>query len=164
MHRIALVASAILATALVLSSAGGLAPNPADGQEHGYVGSGDQGGQCSAANLGLGIGLGLVCLPGGHVQPDTEGFAIVVIEDTLNTPVSGFICQDSVGDGCIHVNFGELGIPFCGSVAIATPSAGGRWDPSLDLLVFIDGPVFGNPAVSPCGTLSAGFGGHVSHS
>lgn len=49
---------------------------------------------------------------------------------------------------------------FCASVTI---TSGIDWDENLDVFVFIDGPIWGNPVNSPCGNLSNGVQGEVVH-
>lgn len=134
--------------------------------------------------------LGGVCIPAGHI-PDDFGFAVLQITDDFVAPASGFYCQDHDGDqicgetaglaagtGQVPLVPAELRgqtvckIPlvcditehqqhFCGATAI---TKGVDWEPSLDVFVFIDGLVYGNPLTSPCGSFSAGTHGFVDHS
>jgi hypothetical protein len=104
---------------------------------------------CDVLGDGGSLNLGGVCYPAGHIVPDANGMSSVCIVDDLFAPTSGFFQQD-----------GGLGFPFCGCANLAS---GINWDPGSSVMVFIDGPVFGNPLLSLCGTFSMGLIGTVTH-
>jgi hypothetical protein len=139
-----------------------LAASHAGADPHNYVqaGLGDFLVVCDNPSLGL-PGLGGVCIPGGHVRPDASGDAVLTISDLLRSPVSGLYCQDQDGSGVCGDDADPF-IHFCNSLLI---ESGLDWTPALPIQVRIDGPVFGSPLLSPCGSLLPSLGtiGSVSH-
>jgi hypothetical protein len=71
--------------------------------------------------------------------------AVINIIDPVVQPVSGLICWNTCGTSATA---------FCGAVSATVTSS--------RLLVFVDGPVLGNPILSPCGTFSASAAGAIS--
>jgi hypothetical protein len=99
----------------------------------------------------IGISQGGVCFSGGHIAPDANGRATVSLWDKKFSPTSG--CHQQAGRPCE---------PFCGSFVL---QEGAGWDPAKALDVFVDGPVFGNFLLSPCGFgwWTQGVLGQVTH-
>lgn len=145
----------MVATALV-AAAGIATAHPAA-----YVnGTGDNFLFCTEDDLGFSIGG--VCFAAGHILPSGAGTATAAINDQLVNPASGFLCQDFNNDGdCGEGDPGEIAILFCGSASLVD---GGNWDSGVDTSIWLDGPVFGNPALSPCGQVSIANAGDVTHS
>jgi hypothetical protein len=122
---------------------------------HNYVNvTGDLILDCDDSN---GFSQGGVCIATGHVAADATGGASVTVVDDNTSPVSAYYCQDLDGDQ----SCGDFATPFCATMNI---QSGSNWDQSSDIIVFIDGPVFGNPVLSACGSLSIGVTGTVTHS
>jgi hypothetical protein len=96
----------------------------------------------------LGVAQGGVCWQAGHVVQGST----ISISDTVTNPTSGFYCSPTCG-----ATPGG-GIPFCGSIktGLAAPVQG-------QVIVFLDGPVFGNPVTSVCLTASLGTTGTINH-
>lgn len=133
----------------------GLGIATADTREYVNV-TGDQ--QLICDETGATISQGGFCYPAGHVAADGSGQATVSIIDDLISPTSGYFCQDLDADTFCDEGTDVL---FCGSLTL---TSGAGWDESGSIVVFIDGPVFGNPVLSVCGTLSAGTHGFGNHS
>lgn len=129
------------------------------GDPHNYIqaGTGDVHVICGTGAV---PGVGGVCIATDHVTGDSSGEATLSIVDASMSPTSGFYCQDS-GENGICGDGNDPGILFCGSVTI---SSGDDWDEDLPIVVRVNGPVFGVPLLSPCGTLSVGTIGSVTHS
>lgn len=110
--------------------------------------------------------VGIVCYRGGHITPNANGQATISITDSITSPLSGFVCQDlDADDLCGEGGQLELSVQFCGSATITDVAHGDVWVPQAPLLIFIDGPLFGNLLASSCGTTySGGFAGTVDHS
>lgn len=107
----------------------------------------------------LPISQGGVCFPAGHITPDAEGTATITVTDNLLNPVSALHCEDQNLDAVCETER-EPGEWFCGTHTIRTDE---DWDLSANVLIIIDGPVFGNPVTSVCATLSASTFGVVDH-
>lgn len=137
-----------------------LAAGPAAADPRCYVnGTGDQLLQCGVGPGGVLVSpnQGGVCFEAGHIQPGF-GQAQIWIQDDFLSPSSGFYCQDKTFDGICDEDSASV---FC---ANHTLTVGGNWDPAFAVWVFVDGPVFGNPVLSACGTASFSFSGCVFHS
>jgi hypothetical protein len=146
----------LLSAALAIAAIGMVAADPKD-----YVNvTGDQLLQCNPGGLDLGFGQGGVCFEAGHITADGSGQATVTVTDDFLSPASMFICQDFDGNGICPDGPGEIEILACVS---HTLTDGADWNSGVRLLIWVDGPVFGNPVLSPCGQLSVTVKGQVSH-
>ena len=134
-------------------------PAQADGRD--YVNAtGDFGILPTNCDGALTLSQGGVCFPGGHVTPNADGQATITILDQFFNPVSAFHCHDLDFDAVC----GEAHDPaeqFCGT---HTLRVGEDWNVEDQILILIDGPIFGNPVNSVCGTFSMGLIGTVAHS
>lgn len=82
---------------------------------------------------------------GGCVTDGLAGsFVTITIADELVVPASGLACWGSCA---------AASVPFCGATQTAATSD--------QLLVFLDGPAFGNPVLSPCGQASLATTGTI---
>jgi hypothetical protein len=151
--------------ALTLVSLLSLAP-VALAHPHNYTnGTGDQIIFCNVDDDNItitpeqGINEGGVCIPAGHIP--TFGFgseATLEIFDFLTESTSAFYCQDLDGDGTCD---GVVDTPFCDRLMLRD---GFNWDSNAPVLVFLDGPLFGNFALTACPELYAGGTlGQVGH-
>jgi len=104
--------------------------------------------------LGLGFDVGGACLPSGFIVPVDDGTGTIEIRDALLNPTSAFYCQDGNADAMCD----GASVPFCDSIVL---TSGQDWNPGVEVLVLIAGPLFGNPLLSPCGALSLGTTGLV---
>jgi hypothetical protein len=109
---------------------------------------------------GAGSNQGGVCFESGHITADPNGQATVTLTDDFTSPASMFICQDFNGDGICPEGPGESSVEACGSYTLTD---GVDWNSGAALLIWVDGLVFGNPAISVCGTLSNAVQGSISH-
>jgi hypothetical protein len=110
---------------------------------------------CDILGDGSELNEGGACLAAGHVAGPT---ASITIADDILSPTSGFYDQDLDGDG---TGDGVVAAGFCGSITL---NSGVNWDESGSIIIWADGPIFGNPLLSVCGTLSLTVLGTVSHS
>jgi hypothetical protein len=97
------------------------------------------------------FGFGGVCYEAGHIVTPGPGTVVTfTVTDNLKAPVSA-----------LYRNV--VDIPFCGVVSVTD---GIDFDSSVDTIIFVDGIIFGNPVLSPCGPLlpwTAGWIGTVNH-
>jgi hypothetical protein len=93
---------------------------------------------------------------GGVIFPAGVGGSRLTIADDVLAPTSGFYDQDLDGDGSLD---GVVGTGFCGSLLLFE---GGNWNPGAPIVVLADGPVYGSPLLSTCGTISLGITGVVT--
>lgn len=112
-------------------------------------------------------GQGGACFAAGDVLPDADGLATVFVFSDQVADASAYYGQDVDGDGSsdpasfIFCNTADLEV-FVGDPG--DPARTGNWDPLFASLVWIDGPVFGNAALSACGTLYSGsVSGTIDH-
>jgi hypothetical protein len=150
-----------LAWTLTLAAAALAAMEPATADPRSYVNASGDSGTATMPDCdgSLGLGLGSACFPAGHVQPDADGTATITLTDSFLSPVSGVHCDDADGDSICEQR--EIGEWFCGTHTIRD---GEDWHAGDQIIIVVDGPVFGNPILSPCGTLSTATTGIISHS
>lgn len=90
-----------------------------------------------------GLCFGGAILAAGTVTANSAGQATLTIDDDNVNPASGLLRQSS--DAL-----------FCGSHTWTLESG--------DVIVFVDGVAFGNPATSPCGSVSVATVGELIYS
>lgn len=116
---------------------------------------------CRPADLGA-SGIGGACIEAGHAVANPSGKLTVLVSDGVTNPVSAQYCQNTNTD-FLCGGSGEPIIHFCASLTLQEHD---NWDPAYDIIVLVDGPLFGNPATTPCIPLTASFGvanGDVFH-
>jgi hypothetical protein len=156
----------LAAAALVAVSMGTVSAHP-----HEYVGGGDVlvfG--IDDPEDGIVIGFGAAWLAAGETLPDVDGVGSVTITDDLISPAGGLYCQDLnadtvCGDDGTIGGVVEPALLFCGSAQFGGTTTT-AWDQNFEVVIFVDGPIFGSPAFSTCGvgTDSMGTHGFVNHS
>lgn len=104
--------------------------------------------------------VGVVCFAAGHIVADAEGRAFISITDDLTAVASAFHCVDADGD-FVCGEERESVETFCGTHEMVV---GVDWDGIEQVIVFLDGPLFGNLATSACGETSVATSGEVTHS
>lgn len=108
-------------------------------------------------DVGPTTAVGGVCYPAGHVTPGSTNNAIITISDNWVNPVSALYCQDNNDDGFCggasdHTEF------FCNSVVLTKDD---NWDTAVEVQVYFNGVVNGNPILSECGAMATV--GEVAH-
>lgn len=99
---------------------------------------------------------GGVCIPTSHLVPSATGIVTFTIVDDLTDPTSGFLCIDQDGD---NVCDEDINSAFCDTVSVSDDAlATAPW-----VIIFVDGPVLGNPVLSVCASVSTGTHGFIDH-
>lgn len=132
---------------------------PAFAHPHTYVGGTSELNRMACDDPASGTpGLGGVCLAAGHIPKGDQGTSRLTVYDDHLQPVSATYCQDPDDDSNCGAS-GEHRAWFCEWLDLS-PS---NWDPDVNVYVFLDGPSYGNPPLSPCGSASFGVKGSVYH-
>lgn len=94
-------------------------------------------------------GIGGVCFGAGAITPNpTTGWAQITIADLLHNPASAYACQNGDQDLFCGEETGDYRERFCGATQFLSTAF--TWNPGLPVYVLVDGPIFGNPVLSPC--------------